>query len=99
MAAAPVALPFLLLTALAAAAAAVASATTVAYNDRAVVIDGQRRIILSGSIHYPRSTPQVSDRDSSSSISAINLACHTACVQCMHIICRSNLSLLDVILY
>jgi hypothetical protein len=60
MAAAPVALPLLLLAALA-AAAAVASATTVAYNDRAVVIDGQRRIILSGSIHYPRSTPQVNE--------------------------------------
>jgi len=77
MAAAPVALPFLLLTALAAAAAAVASATTVAYNDRAVVIDGQRRIILSGSIHYPRSTPQVSDRDPSSSQQLTWLA--TAC--------------------
>lgn len=58
MAGAPVAVPFFLLLAVV-AAAAVAGATTVAYNDRAVVIDGQRRIILSGSIHYPRSTPQV----------------------------------------
>jgi hypothetical protein len=81
MAAAPVALPFLLLAAL---AAAVASATTVAYNDRAVVIDGQRRILLSGSIHYPRSTPQVSEIDPSPSVVSINLACHTACLQCMH---------------
>ncbi|KAF8670752.1 hypothetical protein HU200_050417 [Digitaria exilis] len=48
--------PLLLLLVL--AAAAPCGATTVAYNDRAVVIDGQRRIILSGSIHYPRSTPE-----------------------------------------
>nr|CAB3473232.1 unnamed protein product [Digitaria exilis] len=49
--------PLLLLLVL--AAAAPCGATTVAYNDRAVVIDGQRRIILSGSIHYPRSTPEM----------------------------------------
>nr|CAB3473234.1 unnamed protein product [Digitaria exilis] len=40
------------------AAAGVAGASTVAYDDRALVIDGQRRIILSGAIHYPRSTPE-----------------------------------------
>lgn len=57
--AAPLALPFLLVLAAAAATTTPCGATTVAYNDRAVVIDGQRRIILSGSIHYPRSTPQV----------------------------------------
>ena len=56
MAAVPLALPLLLLML---AAVPGCGATTVAYNDRAVVIDGQRRIILSGSIHYPRSTPQV----------------------------------------
>ena len=56
MAAAPLALPLLLVLA---AITTGCGATTVAYNDRAVVIDGQRRIILSGSIHYPRSTPQV----------------------------------------
>ncbi|KAL6607971.1 hypothetical protein ACP70R_041034 [Stipagrostis hirtigluma subsp. patula] len=43
----------------AAAAAGGAGATTVDYNDRALVIDGERRIILSGSIHYPRSTPEM----------------------------------------
>ena len=44
-----------------AAAAAVGGVggTKVAYNDRALVIDGERRIIISGSIHYPRSTPEV----------------------------------------
>lgn len=57
MAAVPLALPLLLLVL--AAAVTGCGATTVAYNDRAVV--GQRRIILSGSIHYPRSTPQVID--------------------------------------
>jgi hypothetical protein len=40
--------------------ASVASCTKVSYDDRALVIDGERRIILSGSIHYPRSTPEVS---------------------------------------
>jgi hypothetical protein len=40
--------------------ASVASCTKVSYDDRALVIDGERRIIISGSIHYPRSTPEVS---------------------------------------
>lgn len=31
----------------------------VTYDHRALVIDGQRRILQSGSIHYPRSTPEV----------------------------------------
>jgi hypothetical protein len=48
-------LPVLLLI----AAAVGAGGTKVAYNDRALVIDGERRIIISGSIHYPRSTPEV----------------------------------------
>jgi hypothetical protein len=29
----------------------------VAYNKKAVLIDGQMQILFSGSIHYPRSTP------------------------------------------
>ncbi|KAL5227278.1 hypothetical protein ABZP36_015543 [Zizania latifolia] len=33
--------------------------TTVSYSDRGLVINGERRIILSGSIHYPRSTPEM----------------------------------------
>ncbi|KAM3192021.1 hypothetical protein ACQJBY_069332 [Aegilops geniculata] len=47
-----------LLLALLAAAAAVANAA-VSYDHRAVVINGQRRILMSGSIHYPRSTPEM----------------------------------------
>jgi hypothetical protein len=47
---------------LAAVAAVGVSGTKVAYNDRALVIDGERRIIISGSIHYPRSTPEVRTR-------------------------------------
>ncbi|ERN14823.1 beta-galactosidase 8 isoform X1 [Amborella trichopoda] len=35
------------------------SAITVTYDDRALVIDGQRRLLFSGSIHYPRTTPEV----------------------------------------
>lgn len=31
----------------------------VVYDKKALVIDGQRRILFSGSIHYPRSTPEV----------------------------------------
>lgn len=35
------------------------SAATVTYDHRALVINGQRRALLSGSIHYPRTTPDV----------------------------------------
>jgi hypothetical protein len=35
-------------------------ATNVTYDHRALVIDGVRRVLVSGSIHYPRSTPDVS---------------------------------------
>jgi len=34
-------------------------ATNVTYDHRALVIDGVRRVLVSGSIHYPRSTPDV----------------------------------------
>jgi hypothetical protein len=44
-----------------AVAADAVGCTSVSYDDRSLVIDGQRRIILSGSIHYPRSTPEVTD--------------------------------------
>jgi len=33
--------------------------TNVTYDHRALVIDGKRRVLVSGSIHYPRSTPEV----------------------------------------
>ncbi|CAL5200286.1 unnamed protein product [Lathyrus oleraceus] len=33
--------------------------TNVDYDHRALVIDGKRRVLISGSIHYPRSTPQM----------------------------------------
>ncbi|KAK4419298.1 Beta-galactosidase [Sesamum alatum] len=36
-----------------------ADAADVSYDGRALKIDGQRRIIISGSIHYPRSTPEM----------------------------------------
>ncbi|XP_027363204.1 beta-galactosidase-like [Abrus precatorius] len=32
---------------------------SVTYDHRAIVVDGNRRILISGSIHYPRSTPQM----------------------------------------
>lgn len=31
----------------------------VTYDGRSLIIDNQRKILFSGSIHYPRSTPQV----------------------------------------
>lgn len=31
----------------------------VTYDGRALIINGTRRLLFSGSIHYPRSTPQV----------------------------------------
>ena len=34
-------------------------AANVTYDHRALVIDGERRVLVSGSIHYPRSTPEV----------------------------------------
>ncbi|KAL0374970.1 UNVERIFIED_CONTAM: Beta-galactosidase [Sesamum radiatum] len=36
-----------------------ADAADVSFDDRALRIDGQRKIIVSGSIHYPRSTPEM----------------------------------------
>ncbi|PRQ46838.1 Beta-galactosidase [Rosa chinensis] len=32
---------------------------SVSYDHRAIIIDGQKRILISGSIHYPRSTPEM----------------------------------------
>jgi hypothetical protein len=34
-------------------------AEEVTYDGRSLIINGQRNILFSGSIHYPRSTPQV----------------------------------------
>lgn len=31
----------------------------VTYDGRSLIIDGERRLLFSGSIHYPRSTPEV----------------------------------------
>lgn len=35
------------------------SGASVSYDHRALVIDGKRRVLISGSIHYPRSTPEM----------------------------------------
>lgn len=37
----------------------IASAIEVTYDGRAIKLDGKRRILISGSIHYPRSTPEM----------------------------------------
>ncbi|KAJ7552724.1 hypothetical protein O6H91_06G067100 [Diphasiastrum complanatum] len=36
-----------------------ASATNVTYDQRALIIDGKRRILVSGAIHYPRAVPEM----------------------------------------
>lgn len=33
----------------------------VTYDHRALIIDGHRRMLISGGIHYPRATPEVLD--------------------------------------
>ena len=35
------------------------SAANVTYDHRSLLIDGQGRVLISGSIHYPRSTPEM----------------------------------------
>ncbi|XP_020095547.1 beta-galactosidase 6-like isoform X2 [Ananas comosus] len=40
-------------------AAGVVASSSVGYDHRALLIDGARRILVSGSIHYPRSTPEM----------------------------------------
>lgn len=32
---------------------------SVSYDHKAITLNGRRRILISGSIHYPRSTPEV----------------------------------------
>ncbi|XP_048130365.1 beta-galactosidase 16-like isoform X2 [Rhodamnia argentea] len=44
---------------LAMAVVEVASAWNVTYDGRSLIVDGERKILFSGSIHYPRSTPQM----------------------------------------
>jgi beta-galactosidase len=53
------ALALLVVAAAVLAAVAPAANDAVSYDQRAVVINGQRRILMSGSIHYPRSTPEM----------------------------------------
>jgi hypothetical protein len=47
---------------LAASLLASAANAAVSYDHRSLVINGRRRILISGSIHYPRSTPEVPAR-------------------------------------
>ncbi|KAK0606316.1 hypothetical protein LWI29_036436 [Acer saccharum] len=50
---------FLVFLCFAVLAATASFAATVTYDHKAVVIDGKRRVLVSGSIHYPRSTPEM----------------------------------------
>ncbi|GMH22321.1 hypothetical protein Nepgr_024164 [Nepenthes gracilis] len=51
--------PLFLLLVAAAAAATVAVHGDVSYDRTSLIINGQRKILFSGSIHYPRSTPEM----------------------------------------
>ena len=42
---------------------------------RSLIIGGRRKIVFSGSIHYPRSTPEVLELANPSSMHAINIVC------------------------
>lgn len=44
---------------MAVAAAAGSRGSEVTYDGRSLIIDGQRKLLFSGSIHYPRSTPEM----------------------------------------
>ncbi|KAK2987762.1 hypothetical protein RJ640_016357 [Escallonia rubra] len=50
---------FAVLVLVLAVAATTAFGVNVTYDHRALVIDGKRRVLVSGSIHYPRSTPEM----------------------------------------
>lgn len=52
-------MPPLLVAALVAALCFSPAAATTSYDSRAITINGQRRILVSGSIHYPRSVPEM----------------------------------------
>jgi hypothetical protein len=39
--------------------AACGNSINVTYDQRALIIDGQRRMLISAGIHYPRATPEV----------------------------------------
>ncbi|XP_045800001.1 beta-galactosidase 1-like [Trifolium pratense] len=52
--------PLVLLLLLQLACSLISSVTaSVSYDSKAITINGQRRILISGSIHYPRSTPEM----------------------------------------
>jgi hypothetical protein len=48
-------------------------ALNVSHDGRTITIDGERRILLSGSIHYPRSTPGVSFHRTFSTVKSFKL--------------------------
>ncbi|KAM0932719.1 putative beta-galactosidase [Dioscorea sansibarensis] len=52
-------LPMLLLVLVVLAAASPLAGGSVWYDHKAITINGQRRILISGSIHYPRSVPEM----------------------------------------
>jgi hypothetical protein len=60
---------------------AASQAANVTYDHRAVVIDGVRPVLVSGSIHYPRSTPDVSQHLSLSPCSGTDTGVWSSAVQ------------------
>lgn len=65
----------------------------VTYDGRSLIIDGQRKILFSGSIHYPRSTPQVIVimpliSSSSTAFHSIPLICNSFIFYIMYVCAR-----------
>lgn len=62
-----------------AAAGGGASGGDVSYDGRSLIIDGQRKLLFSGSIHYPRSTPDVNSLSLSEFIFDFNWEVRFSC--------------------
>ena len=73
---------------LAASLLASAANAAVSYDHRSLVINGRRRILISGSIHYPRSTPEVPYSYNLASVSMARLFASLAQMQVASPACR-----------
>ena len=73
---------------LAASLLASAANAAVSYDHRSLAINGRRRILISGSIHYPRSTPEVPYSYNLASVSMARLFASLAQMQVASPACR-----------
>lgn len=68
----------------------------VTYDGRALILDGARRMLFSGDMHYPRSTPEVHNVAVAGSI--ISCSCTQACQRALRIvvICEVHLVCIQI---